>query len=94
MTLADVTTGGATGGGAWNRDDVILFLPKAGPLYRLSASSGTPSPVTTLDAGRGETAHVYPFFLPDRRHFLYLARGSAVGGTATFNALGQRGLKR
>jgi len=29
--------------------------------------------VTTLDASRGETAHRYPFLLPDGRHFLYLA---------------------
>jgi hypothetical protein len=30
-------------------------------------------PVTKLDASRRETAHRYPFFLPDGRHFLYLA---------------------
>jgi hypothetical protein len=30
--------------------------------------------VTTLDASREEAAHVWPHFLPDGKHFLYLAR--------------------
>ena len=69
------------GGGAWNRDDVILFTPKGGaPLSRVSASGGTPVPVTRLDAARGDAQHWFPFFLPDGRHFLYLATGSTTGG--------------
>ena len=63
--------------GSWNRGDVILFTPNAGaPLFRVSATGGTPSPVTSLDTKAGETAHVYPFFLPDGRHFVYLAQTS------------------
>jgi dipeptidyl aminopeptidase/acylaminoacyl peptidase len=33
--------------------------------------------VTKIDASRGETAHRYPFFLPDGRHFLFLAMNLA-----------------
>jgi Tol biopolymer transport system component len=60
-------------GGAWAPGGDILFSPPSGPILRLPASGGTPSPVTVLDTARGETAHRYPFFLPDGRHFLYLA---------------------
>jgi hypothetical protein len=60
-------------GGAWAPNGDILFAPPAGPIYRLPAGGGKAEPATTLDASRGETAHRYPFFLPDGRHFLYLA---------------------
>jgi hypothetical protein len=33
-------------------------------------------PVTSLDAARAEVAHGFPQFLPDGRHFLYLAASS------------------
>jgi Tol biopolymer transport system component/predicted Ser/Thr protein kinase len=60
-------------GGAWSREGVILFAPVPdGPLYRVSASGGSPAPVTRFDAARGETSHRWPFFLPDGRRFLYL----------------------
>jgi len=43
---------------------------------RVAASGGASSAVTTLDAGRGETGHAWPQFLPDGRHLLYFARSS------------------
>jgi len=64
-------------GGTWNRDNVILFAKSgATPIYRVSASGGEPVAVTSLDASRGETGHWRPRFLPDGRHFLFLARSS------------------
>jgi Tol biopolymer transport system component len=78
LTLCDASLGAT---GAWNRDDVILFTPKGGsPLYRVSASGGTPSPVTTFDTASGDTQHWFPFFLPDGRHFLYSTLGSKRAG--------------
>ncbi|HTM25650.1 MAG TPA: protein kinase [Vicinamibacterales bacterium] len=69
---------GAGGGGTWNGDDVILFSPaesgEAG-LVRVPAGGGTPVPVTTLDAAHGETNHLWPQFLPDGRHYLYVGGG-------------------
>jgi Tol biopolymer transport system component len=60
-------------GGTWNRDDVILFAPGSGSiLQRVSAGGGLPTPVTQLDAARGENAHRFPCFLPDGKHFLYV----------------------
>ena len=60
-------------GGTWNQEDVILFSPVVdGPLYRVSASGGRATPLTSFDPARGETTHRWPFFLPDGKHFLYL----------------------
>ena len=59
-------------GGAWNRDDTIIFAPSFGDgLYRISASGGRPTPVTRLDPAQHEFSHRWPEFLPDGRHFLF-----------------------
>ena len=60
-------------GGAWGRGGDILFSPTTqAPLMRVSASGGTPVAVTKIDAAL-HTSHRWPFFLPDGKHFLYLA---------------------
>ena len=72
--------------GSWNQEGVILFTPTAtSPLSRVSSAGGKPSPVTSVDTKAGEAAHAYPFFLPDGRHFLYLAQasGGAPNGVYT-----------
>ncbi len=74
QTLADAQV---NRGGTWNQDGVILFAPAFdGGLFRVSASGGTVTPVTSLDTSRRQSAHSWPHFLPDGRHFIYLARGS------------------
>jgi serine/threonine protein kinase/Tol biopolymer transport system component len=79
VTLADATFGAT---GAWNRDDVILFTPKGNsPLFRLSASSGSPIEATSLDPASGDVQHSFPFFLPDGRHFLFFVVGTKAGQT-------------
>ena len=60
-------------GGAWGANGDILVSAPSGPILKLPAAGGKAEPVTKLDATRGETAHRYPFFLPDGKHFLYLA---------------------
>jgi Tol biopolymer transport system component len=68
--------------GSWNRDNVILYTPSASsPLFRVAASGGTSTPVTTLDKKSGDLLHRNPFFLPDGRHFLYVAVAARDGGT-------------
>ena len=74
-------------GGAWAPNGDILFAGPAGPIERLPASGGSPVPVTKLDAARGETAHRYPFFLPDGKHFLYLAMNIAGASEHPANRL-------
>ena len=89
--VCDLPAGGGVAGassGAWNREGTILFFYSVGTgvLYRVSANGGAPTPATTLDESRGETAHIWPRFLPDGRRFLYWAnsakpqnRGIALG---------------
>jgi len=65
---------------AWSREGVILFTPAASSaLYRVPASGGNATPVTTLDKAGGEIHHSYPSFLPDHRHFLYFSIGTRNG---------------
>jgi serine/threonine protein kinase len=65
--------GAGPGSGSWNRDDVIIYGRFTSNLFRVPASGGTPGPLTQLDKTRGEFAHWAPWFLPDGRHFLYVA---------------------
>jgi Tol biopolymer transport system component len=60
-------------GGAWGSDGTIVFAPdiRTG-LYRISVSGGAPAPVTRLDTSL-HTTHRWPCFLPDGRHFVFLA---------------------
>lgn len=60
-------------GASWGRSDVILFARVSGEIQRLPASGGTPQRVTTLDVGRREGTHRWPYFLPDGNHFLFMA---------------------
>jgi Tol biopolymer transport system component len=60
-------------GGAWGPGGVILFSPSpTAPLMRVSANGGTPSPIIQLDPAL-YTSLRWPFFLPDGKHFLYIA---------------------
>ncbi len=60
-------------GGAWSSDGVIVFSADANtPLSRVPAAGGAPVSFTTIDFSR-HSSHRWPFFLPDGRHFLYLA---------------------
>jgi Tol biopolymer transport system component len=83
LTLTDAQAFDGATGGTWNRDDVILFSPQPNAgLARISASGGISSPVTVPDAANNERGHLYPFFLPDGRHFLYVSRGTTTSQTA------------
>jgi Tol biopolymer transport system component len=70
-------------GGTWSRDGVIVFAADwVSALFQVPASGGAPSPVTTLDSLRGETTHRWPLFMPDGKHFLYLAANHAAADTS------------
>lgn len=64
-------------GGTWSRDGVIVFAQSAtNGLYRVSATGGTATQITDVDVSRNELGHAWPYFLPDGRHYLYLARST------------------
>jgi serine/threonine protein kinase/Tol biopolymer transport system component len=75
-------------GGAWSRGGIIVFGSAKG-LYRVSAEGGKPEQISTLD--KQETGHFWPSFLPDGKHFLYLAWSAEAGSRAVF--IGELGSK-
>ena len=75
-------------GGTWSTDGTILFGSATG-LRRVSAEGGTPESVTTVE--KPEIGHYWPHFLPDGKHYLYLAwsgetdKRAIVGGSIGSN---------
>lgn len=71
------------GTGTWGRNGTLLFTTgsAAGGLYRVPATGGQPQPATQLDASRHEVVHLWPHFLPDGDHFLFLALGFSAAST-------------
>jgi Tol biopolymer transport system component len=89
LTLCDASEGR---GGTWNQDGVIVFAPdNAGPLRRVSAAGGVSMPVTSFDRTPGATSHRVPWFLPDGRHFFYLAAGGGSAAAIYVGSLDSRG---
>src|SRR5262249_26746683 len=58
-TICDLSTNVI--GGAWSPDGVIIF-GSLGPVMRVPAAGGVPSPVTSLDNSRSENRHILPVF--------------------------------
>ena len=60
-------------GGAWGPGGIILYSPGTqAALMRVNINGGGPVPATKIDSALF-TSHRWPFFLPDGKHFLYLA---------------------
>jgi Tol biopolymer transport system component/DNA-binding winged helix-turn-helix (wHTH) protein len=63
-------------GGTWNRDGVVLITNRTTrTLIRVSVAGGEAKPLHPL--AQGETGQMWPEFLPDGKHYLYLSRGIA-----------------
>jgi DNA-binding winged helix-turn-helix (wHTH) protein/Tol biopolymer transport system component len=70
QTVCSVPEGSQPLGGTWNTSDDILFSSIRYGILRVPASGGTPTP---LISKTGEQDSVlWPQFLPDGRHFLYV----------------------
>jgi serine/threonine protein kinase len=82
QTLCDAAAGE---GGTWNRDGLILFSPRNGSvLFRVSDAGGDATAVTALNPSRQEVSHLWPQFLPDGRHFIYLAQSRVAENGGIF----------
>jgi eukaryotic-like serine/threonine-protein kinase len=91
QTLCDAPDGER---GTWNRKGTIVFAQDR-VLYRVPADSGQATPVTAPDPSGHEYAHLYPHFLPDDRHFLYLAVNYTRENDAIYvSSLDSRDVKR
>ena len=67
-------------GGAWGSNGTIVFSPEfSSPIFQVPAAGGTPTAVTKLTDKY--TTHRWPTFLPDGKHFLYLAANHAAPTT-------------
>lgn len=60
--------------GSWGSDDSIIFATNI--MWRVPATGGQPQQLLQLDKSRNEGRHLYPHFLPDGRHFVFLAQGN------------------
>jgi Tol biopolymer transport system component len=82
--------------GSWGTGNVIIVGARnirGEGLQRISAMGGTLEPLTSPDPSRGEDRHSFVHFLPDGRHFLYVAyQGIAPIATyvATLDRPGER----
>jgi Tol biopolymer transport system component len=67
-------------GATWNGDGTIVYGDgTAHPIKMVRQDGGKPTTITVLDSTRAESTHRFPWFLPDGKHFLYLARQSGAG---------------
>ncbi len=76
-SIADASAGR---GGSWNQDGIIIFAPGTSDGIHKVASAGGPSAAVTK-VQSAETSNRWPVFLPDGKHFLFLAWNQ--GGSTT-----------
>jgi eukaryotic-like serine/threonine-protein kinase len=82
-TIADAPN---SRGGSWSANDVIVFAPDfMGSLLKVSAHGGAVEPATRIDRSK-HTTHRWPWFLPDGKHFIFIAT-SHTGGDPTQNGV-------
>ncbi len=62
-------------GGSWNAEGVIIFADNSrqSPIMKVSNGGGTPVPTSSVETDKDTLGHRSPWFLPDGRHFVYLA---------------------
>jgi Tol biopolymer transport system component len=84
QTLCGISSILATG--SWSVQGDILFGHPGSTLglFRVSPAGGEASSVTTPDPSQRESSHAYPQFLPDGRHFIYLARSTIAGNEGIY----------
>lgn len=68
-TLADAPS---PRGGTWNAAGDVIFAAATGAGLMRRAADGSVAPLTNVDRERGETNHLWPAFLDDGRHVVFL----------------------
>jgi Tol biopolymer transport system component len=71
--------GGADG--SWGQGVILFDANSTDPIRRVPDGGGAPTIAVKPDAGRKEVGSGWPYFLPDGRHFLFLAH-DAKGPTS------------
>jgi eukaryotic-like serine/threonine-protein kinase len=82
QSLVDGTRSRATAAWAGEGPGVILFHAGQGTggLRRIAGSGGRAGEVTAIDESRGDTEHLWPHFLPDGRHFVFMVQAGPESG--------------
>ena len=74
VSICDLPPGGGKAG-TWGADGTILFTSVQAPaVFRVPAAGGRPDQPIEAQASRGEIRLNWPWFLPDGKRFLYVAR--------------------
>ena len=60
-------------GATWSAEDIVVFAARYG-IFSVPVAGGTPTKVADLNRDKQENQLLFPQFLPDNRHFLYVAR--------------------
>jgi len=72
-------------GGTWGSQGIVVFAPTAvSGLWKVAASGGPATPLTTVDTSRSEFTHRWPILLPDGNRFIYLGRGANGGMSSIY----------
>jgi Tol biopolymer transport system component len=83
VTITDVPN---SRGGSWSANHWIVFAPSFdGALLKVNVQGGATAPATVLDKTKHST-HRWPWFLPDGKHFIFLAT-SHTGGDPKQNGI-------
>jgi Tol biopolymer transport system component len=69
--------------GTWNRDGTIVYFMGGSGLFQIAASGGKPTFVPGYEQ-RPDGIDRWPQFLPDGRHFIFLATGSDQAKSEVF----------
>jgi eukaryotic-like serine/threonine-protein kinase len=65
-------------GGSWGPDDTIVYTEWGSGLFKVPARGGTPQPLTSVDAARGELGHLVPHVLPAGNAVLFAVQSRSV----------------
>jgi eukaryotic-like serine/threonine-protein kinase len=77
----------ADGSPTWGPAGILFTEFPGGGIQLVSPEGGTPRPITRIDKDKRELNHYWPQFLPDGRHFIYMATGLDENGLRTTPSL-------
>ena len=76
--------------GCWSSNGTILFdNGLTDSIMQVPATGGVPTAATTINSERGEQYHMWPWFLPDGNHFLYMAHMALTPGEGSIGLMSE-----
>ena len=77
LAITELLTAEAPRGATWNAAGDLVAATSADGGLTLRPAAGDARALTSPDRAAGETAHLFPTFLPDGRHVVYFVRAEA-----------------